>query len=369
MRMRLFGISVLTAGGLVSGMAPGAQAQDISVGDFASVLFRGAEFAGNPLFLSTSQNGPLFDFNQFTQRLEFNRAGQGWTYEFFRFFGPDSFGNINTLDLGPLKVELGPDGTLRQNQRVGLHGRTGFTTTLIPELFFQAETGQRVFNQFSGVTGFNVEPLKYRVTFNTGIEDFEFAGNMLIDADGRMNVLGFYDFTLRMTNVGSTTADGVLLQDEQVTDFDVGPINVSGNIGFDVLAGLFQSTGLTAAAAPPRIFSAAAQREKTVDELLAELDAGEGLTDEEAQFLIQQMFITAFQSDPLGFILNGIPSEVPGFEALALSLSAADPNPSPDPATATVPEPGTILLMILGFALPAMLRPGLRRRWIVGSLY
>lgn len=370
MRMRLFGISILTAGGLVSGMASGARAQDISVGDFASVLFRGTEFLGDPLFLSSPQGGPLFDFNQFDQRIEFNRAGQGFTYEFFRFFGADSFGNVNTLDLGTLKVELGPDGTLGQNQRVGLHGRTGFTTTLIPELFFQAETGQRAFNQFSGVSSFNVEPIKYRVTFNTGIQDFEWAGNVLIDADGRLNALGFYDFTLRMTNVGSATADGVFLQDEELTDFDAGPINVSGNIGFDLLAGLFQSTGLTAAAAPPRIFSAAAQREKTVDELLAELEAGEGLTDEEAQFLIEQMFITAFQNDPLGFILNGIPTEVPGFEALSLSFSAADSGPGPDAATAaTVPEPGTVLLMILGLALLAALRPGIRRRWVAGSLY
>jgi hypothetical protein len=146
MRMRLFGISVLTAGGLAFGMVPGAKAQGINVGDFASVLFRGAEFAGDPLFLSSPQGGPLFDFNDFTQRVEFNRAGQGFTYEFFRFFGPDSFGNVNTLDLGPFKLEIGPDGTLGQAQRVGLHSRTGFTTTFIPEVFFQAETGQRNFN-------------------------------------------------------------------------------------------------------------------------------------------------------------------------------------------------------------------------------
>ncbi len=93
------------------------------------------------------------------------------------------------------------------------------------------------------------------------------------------------------------------------------------------------------------------------------------LPDEEAQFLIQQMFITAFTNDPLGFILNGIPTEVPGFEALTLSLSAADPISAPAATTAAVPEPGTILLISLGLALPAMLRPGLRRRRVAGSLY
>jgi hypothetical protein len=368
MRMRLFGISVLTAGGLAFGMVPGAKAQGINVGDFASVLFRGAEFAGDPLFLSSPQGGPLFDFNDFTQRVEFNRAGQGFTYEFFRFFGPDSFGNVNTLDLGPFKLEIGPDGTLGQAQRVGLHSRTGFTTTFIPEVFFQAETGQRNFNQFSGVTNFSTEPLRYRATFNTGIQDFEWAGNMLIDTDGRINALGFYDFTLRLTNVGSATADGVALQNEEITDFDVGPINVSGNIGLDIISGLLQASGLTPAAAPTRIASGAAQREKSVEELLAQLEAGEGLTDEEAQFLIQQMFITAFQSDPLGFILNGIPDEVPGFEALTLGLTADGPGPSPNAVAAAVPEPGTMLLVALGLALPAMLRPGHRRRRAAGLL-
>ncbi|MCA9297329.1 MAG: hypothetical protein KC983_12450, partial [Phycisphaerales bacterium] len=120
-----------------------ARALDLSPGSLAQTLFRGAEYAGNPQFLSQPQNGPLFNFNAFTQRVEYNRAGDGYTYEFFRFFGSDSYGNQNFLDLGPLNVQLFPDQALGQSQYTGIHGRTGFTTRFIPEVFFEAETGER----------------------------------------------------------------------------------------------------------------------------------------------------------------------------------------------------------------------------------
>lgn len=332
--------------GMVFGVVSTVKAQGINGGDFLRALFRGTEFAGNPLFLSTPQGGPNFDFNQFSQRVEFNRAGDGYTYEFFRFFGPDSFNNPTFLDLGPLQVELAPDLNLGQVQLTGIHGRVGFTTRFIPEVFFEAETGQRQFNQFQDVGTFSVEPLAYRVTFNTGIQDFEWAGNALIDTGGRINALGFYDFDLRFVNVGNFEADGVILQDEQVTDFDVGPVNVSGHIVLDALASLIQANGSEAGALPPRIFSAAAQKEKTVDDLLAQLEAGDPLTNEEAQFLIQQMFIEAFRLDPIGMIMNGLPAEVPGFEGLSLQTSAiTDPQASAQAAVA--PEAGTLLMFTL----------------------
>ena len=337
---RSFGLLFVLA--TVLAATPSVSAQSFSAGNTLSLLFRGAEFLGDPLFLSNPQGGPLFNFNNFSQRVEFNRAGDGWTYEFFRFFGPDSFGNVNTLDLGPLKFELGPDVAQGQGQMVGLHGRTGFTTRLIPEVFFEANTGQRGFNQFSGVSTFTDEPIKYRATINAGIQDFEWAGNMLIDTSGRVNALGFYDFELRLTNVGNLESDGIFLQDEQVTDFDVGPINVSGNIGMDLVAGLFQAGGVAAAAVPPRVFSAAGQKDKTVDDLLAQVEAGERITQAEAQFLVEQMFITAFEDDPLGTIINGFPADVEGFEALSLTFDAGDPAGE---GAATVPEPGTLLLL------------------------
>jgi len=335
-------------------------------GDFQRMLFRGAEYAGNNLFLSNPQGGPLYDYNQFRQRLEYNRAGDGYTYESFRFFGSDSFGNTNTLDLGPFKIELGFDPAVTpSNQAIGIHNRIGYTTRFIPEVFFESQTGQRTYNQFSGVSTYAPTPLNYTVTFNTGIQDFEWSGNALLDMSGRINVLGFYDFEMQFTNIGSYEADGLFVHDEQVNDFDIGPINISGNIGFDLLAGLLQGDGATGDAVPPRIYSGAAQKDKTADDLLAQMKAGEALTEGEMRFLAQEMFRAAFEADPLGMLTNGMPSDVPGFEGLMLSTTAAPgtgDGDGSDGALSTVPEPGTLGFLAGAVAALAAARPFRRRR-------
>ncbi len=328
------------------------------------MLFRGAEYAGNYNYLSSPQGGPFFDFNIFEQRLEFNRAGQGYTYEAFRFFGPDSFGNANALDLGPFKIQLGSDASILQSgQPVGIHNRAGFTTTLIPEVFFESSTGQRSFNNFSGISTFAPVPVNYTVSFNAGVQDFEWTGNALIDMDGRINILGFYDFNLRFTNVGNYEADGLLVHDEQVTDFDLGPISASGNILFDVLGAVLQADGAVTDAVPARIGSGAAQRGKTVDQLLAQLDGGEPLTEAEMQFIVQQLFTSAFVADPLGVLTNGLPSEIPGFEGLSMEMIVTpDGAGEGDSMPASVPEPGTLVLLMVVAGAVSAFRPFRRNR-------
>lgn len=326
-------------------------------------LFRGAQYAGDPLFLSRPQNGPLFDFNQFTNRVEWDRVGGGYSYEFFRFFGPDTYGENTFLNLGPFQLDLTPDPSLGQSQPVGLHGRVGYSTRFIPEAFFQFETGERRQTQdFSGgTTAFVTAPIRYDATFNAGIQDFQWTGNVLIDSEGRINILGFYDLEMRIVNTGEYTADGVLVKDEQVTDFDTGPINVSGHVLFDALASLLQANGNPLTAVPPRLVTGAAQRGKTVDELMADLQAGERLTDEEVQFLVEQMFISAFLSDPLGVMFNGLPQEIPGFEGFTLSANTSEPGPIDLTEDNAVPEPSTLLFVSLA-ACTALGRRSLTRR-------
>lgn len=309
-------------------------------------FYRWGEYLGNPNYINRPQGGPLFDNNIFDQRLQYNRTGDGYTYENYRFFGPDSYGNPNTLDLGPLKVQLGRDpAVVADPQPIGIHNRIGYTTRFIPEVFFNTETGQRNFNQFSGQTSFTPEPLSYNITLHTGIQDVTYEGNAKISSSGSLNALGFYQYQLEFTNVGDNTAEGYFAHVANVTDFGTGPINVSGNVLLDGIASLFKADGNDTAAVPPRIGNAASARGRTVDELLADIDAGKEISNDDMQFLVQQMFATAFKNDPIGFMTHGMPETVPGFEAVSLELTAStDPAASTDPSTLT-PEPSLLALM------------------------
>lgn len=339
-------VAIVAIASLVAftGVSNPARAQFSSLQQF---LFQSFRQAGDRTASIFPGQGPLFENNLFDQAIRRNRTGNGWTYESFRFFGPDSFNNPNTLDLGPLTIQLGPDPTFLQAvQPVGIHNSIGFTNRVIPEVFFETQTGQRIFNQFSGQTNFSPTPIQYEVTMNTGFQDFQWSGNMLVDANGRINALGFYDLEMRIMNVGQSTADGFVVHDEQVTDFDTGPVNVSGHVLFDGLASLAQALGQPGAAAFPHAISSASgdidSSRLKVDEILTRLRNGEEVTDEEMSFVMQQMFLTAFLNDPLGFMQNGLPDEIPGFEGLELGVA----EEQPDPAEFTnVPEPGTLLLL------------------------
>jgi hypothetical protein len=363
MRNQRFVIGLLTVGVLLAWAAP-AHGQ---FGGLQRFLFRGAEFAMDRDFISSPQRGPLFDNNLFQHRVEYNRTGDGYTYEFFRFFGPDSYDNANTLDLGPLKVQLGRDPAVVQSpQPIGVHNRVGYTSRFIPELFFSSQTGQRNFDLFSGQTNFVPVPVNYVVSLDTGVQNFEWTGNALINSDVKIHAMGFYDFELQFVNVGNQTADGILIHDEQVTDFDTGPINLSGNLFMDAIASLLQTNGSTTAAVPPRIASGASGRGKTADELLVDIEAGRPLTEEELSFLVQQMFVTAFRNDPIGFLINGMPETVPGFESLSLALqdtsdpaaiqAAAQLQQGQSQPTPITPEPGVLLLLLVTGAGAQLLR-------------
>ncbi len=360
LRRRVLQATALTL--IVCGLTTEAMAQ---FGDLQQRLFNDFFYAGNHTFISNPQGGPLFDNNIFDQRIEWNKTGQGWTYEQFRFFGTDSFNNPNTLDLGPLKIQLGADpGILQNPQPVGMHNRAGYTTTLIPEVFFESQTGQRNFNQFSGQTSFTPVPIAYTVNVHTGIQDLEWTGNILVNSRGRMNVMGFYDFEMQVVNVGNMESDGFVVHDEQVTDFDTGPIDVSGNVLFDGIASLLQGLGFAGEAVVPRTLSGASGdlgKSKEVDEILARLQAGEEVSDVEMQLVFQEMILTAIANDPLGFAQNGLPSEIPGFEALTLELAEDQPN-APVNTSVSVPEPGTLVLLACGMAGVRVVHAGRRRR-------
>jgi hypothetical protein len=80
-------------------------------------------------------------------------------------------------------------------------------------------------------------PLDYRYESFLGAQDVVIDGSLLLDIDTYINQWGFYDVTLQASNRATVTA-----KDQAVADrfpdlnYDIGPINLSGNAYVDALA-------------------------------------------------------------------------------------------------------------------------------------
>ncbi len=164
----------------------------------------------------------------------------------------------------------------------------GFTRRVLPEFHFSLNTGG------DG----NVQPLAYNWEFNNGIQDLTMTGQVAVNVDTSINMLGFYDQTFQISNRGSYETDGFALIDEGTLDFDVGPVNLSGNVFLDILAAasepFFEGSDLT------NPFSKltgratkVAELTKITDDLQSRIAAGEILTDEELGTLINYSVLTA----------------------------------------------------------------------------
>ncbi len=225
------------------------------------------------------------------------------------------------------------------NADLTLSGPLGFTGTInrrgIPELEFSLNT----LNQ----------ALSYEYNLNTGAQDLTATGSVLIDMGMTVNALGFYDQLLQVSHRGSFETDGYLLRDGDTLDFDIGPIDISGNVYLDALAVLTQPIfNLTETDNIFSKLSGRAQRESEFDlardTLMARVDAGEMLTDAEIEELVSNSILSA--------ILGGdSPESV--FDALVdngmLFTEGADPTASSSSSLAAsvqpVPEPSTLLLL------------------------
>jgi hypothetical protein len=79
-------------------------------------------------------------------------------------------------------------------------------------------------------------------------------------------------------------------------------------------------------------------------------------------FLMTEMIKKAFLDDPLGFLQNGMPKTVPGFEALSLQVSDDQTSAQQAAQQVNVPEPGTLVLLAATGAIFLGLERRLRRR-------
>lgn len=189
---------------------------------FFDDLYRGLQILATPSgnFLTPTGNGGVQNGNRFG-RIQFQRngPGQGWEIQFNRAFGADSTGRPEILDLGAYSLEL--------------NGATAFTGSYTTR-------GVPVGN-FEG----SISNLNYIMRADTGAQDFELRGTLNGGTALQINAAGFYTARINLTNqVSSLTADGLIVDGNVPTNFDIGPINVKGNIYFDLISSLLGAAGV-----------------------------------------------------------------------------------------------------------------------------
>lgn len=143
------------------------------------------------------------------QQLERNLWGDGWTYNYAANYFDEVF------DFGTSELVL--------NGSLG--GTAGFTTRGIPDLNFSMQTGA------AGMT--------YDYECGCGLEKVSVTnGNVVIDADVRINTLGCYTVDVEINNRGELVAEG-LYEDTKSLNFDLGPVSLEGFIWIDMINSMF----------------------------------------------------------------------------------------------------------------------------------
>lgn len=194
-----------------------------ALGGIFEELYRGLDL------LATPSDGPLFNTGDGTRvngsrsgrlRIMPNQAGRGYQLEFDRTFGPDTRGRPEVFDAGPYEMQLSG----------GIQSTAAVTTRFLPA--FNADT--------------TIANLTYSIRGKSGLQDVEFSGTLAGQTSLEVNALGFYTLTSNINNTNAQlTLDGVV-QSEEDTDFDIGPISLRGNLFLDGLGALAQSFGVNA---------------------------------------------------------------------------------------------------------------------------
>ncbi len=194
--------------------------------DFLQDAFRGLDL------LATPSGGPLLNTGDGT-RVNGARSGRvrvvpngpfsnGYRLEFDRGFGPDSRGRPEVFRL-PGLGELSLAGNVQITAGYDDLGR-----------WWKA-----------GTANLGVSNLTYVLRTNNNGQDVELTGTLNANTNLEINQYGFYSLVVDAANTNSELkVDGVLIRDEQPTNFDVGPIVIEGNLFADAALGLLTALGV-----------------------------------------------------------------------------------------------------------------------------
>jgi hypothetical protein len=277
-----------------------------SSASFYQDLYRGLEVlatpSGSPVSISTG--GGLQNGNRFGRvRIVPNELGDGHRLEFNRVFGQDSLGRREVFDAGAMELEL-----------IGAMSATAsYTRRHLPTATLQT----------------TVSDLTYSLRGKSGAQNFELRGEIDATQLIEVNRLGFYTFQLSVNNQESALElDGVALDGNIPTTFEVGPINVQGNIFVDLIAGALASLG-------------------------ADTSALENVFPKSGIGTINDAIRRSLESQVLG-----VQAQVQdaGSQRTASALAFGDVGSFSEQGASHLPEPGSALLMGLLLSLFAVRR-------------
>lgn len=192
-------------------------------------------------------------------------------------------------------------------------------------------------------------PLDYRYESYLGSEDMVIDGSLLLNIDTYVNQWGFYDITLQASNRATATSKHGELEDLSARlDYDIGPINLSGNIWLDAAAVLtnpfFERFGtenpFAAFGSSLASLSATGGR---IEDFIARLQSGQLLNDDElAQLINNSLLASLLDKQPSSDLLSKliIPEGL-----LNGDCPACGEKPQATVQWLAVPEPGMLILL------------------------
>lgn len=243
----------------------------------------------------------------------------------------------NTIDFGDFDLTLrGPVSAV-----VETGGRR------IPTLDIFLSTARTSANRNQVTTVNTPVPLNYTLHFDSGTNETTIDGNVLLDARASLNAFGSYDLKLQLSNRQTTVIDGRFDVNSPIdNDFDIGPIDIRGNVFADILATV--ADPFFNAAGAENIFelfggrtARERQSERVVDQLETKAAGGGQLTEDDLAAVATLSLVADVLGDDFpetDFLADAVS------DLTSSSAIAAAPGPA-------VPEPGTLLLLAAALAL------------------
>jgi len=117
------------------------------------------------------------------------------------------------------------------------------TLTLTGPLVLNASMSKRPIKGLSYGMNTSGQPLQYTLTLRDAVQDLTITGQVTIETQTSINGAGWYRKVVKVTNRGTLEADGVLVEADNNLDFDLGPVDITGNIFLDAAASLMDALG------------------------------------------------------------------------------------------------------------------------------